>query len=70
MFSDQPCNVSGIYVSGIITKVGSTEKAQLVCGKGISAALLDYITNRMYSEDSLLHSESKWQMIHMTLLRS
>ena len=47
-----------------------TEIALLVCGKNISATVLDYIANRMGSKDSLLHSESKGQVLDLTLLKS
>ncbi len=53
-----------------MSKTGSTKIALLVRGKGITATVLDYIINSMDSEDSLLHSESKGQTIHIALLRS
>jgi len=53
-----------------MSEIGSTEIALLVCGKSISATVLDYIISRMDSKDSLLHSESKGQEIEFTLLRS
>ncbi len=53
-----------------MSEIGSTEIALLVCGKNISATVLDDIINRMDSKDSLLHSESKGQKIDFMLLRS
>ncbi len=47
----------------------STEIALLVFGKGISATVLDSIIDSVDSKDSLLHSERKVQIIHITLLR-
>ncbi len=53
-----------------MSEIGSTEMALLVCGKNISATVLDDIMNRVDSKDSLLHSQSKGQVSHFTLLRS
>ncbi len=49
------------------SKIGSTHIALLVFGKDISATVLYYIIN---SKENLLHSESKVQIIHSTLLIS
>ncbi len=53
-----------------MSEIGSSEIALLVCGKNISATVLDYVIGRMDSKDSQLHSESKGQVIDFTLLRS
>ena len=53
-----------------MSEIEITEIALLVCGKNISATVLDYIANRMGSKDSLLHSEGKGQVLDLTLLRS
>ena len=50
-----------------MSEIEITEIALLVCGKNISATVLDYIANRM---GSLLHSEGKGQVLYLTLLRS
>ena len=53
-----------------MSEIGRTEIALLVGGEGISATALDYIINRVDSKDGLLHSESKGQVLDLTLLRS
>ena len=53
-----------------MSEIVRTEIALSVCGEGKSAAALDYIINRVDSKDGLLHSESKGQVLDLTLLRS
>ena len=52
-----------------MSEIGSTEIALLVCENGICATDLDYIVDRVDSKDSLLHSESKEQVLDFWLLR-